>query len=98
MLGIVRVGGVAAPRYAFNPRSVSWIAWISGRQGAAAAGIGRRVAGADIIGIGDAPQTTPGSCGLTLLVAREGAVAQARLVVALNAERISRADRLRRER
>src|SRR5258708_6535758 len=83
---------VADPQCAL-PGSVSGVARIGRRQAAAAAGIGRGVAVADIIGIGDAPQAATGSCGLTLLIAREGAVAQARLVVALDAERVSRADR-----
>src|SRR5262249_16044293 len=75
---------------------------VSGRrQGAAGQGaIGRwgrsAVLAADIIGIGDAPQTAGGGGGLALLVAGEGAVAQARLLVALNAERIARPDRVGR--
>ena len=94
----MQTGGVAVadPQDAVGTRSVSGVAGISGRQAAAAAGIGRRVAVAGIKGIGDAPQAAPGSCGLTLLIAREGAVAQARLLVALNAKRISRADRFGR--
>jgi len=60
-------------------------------------GGGRRVVSlADIIGIRDAPQTASGGCGLALLVTDEGAVAQAGLIVALNAKRIARADRVRR--
>src|ERR1700676_3048582 len=95
---IVQMGGVAIadPKDAAGTPSVSGVARISGRQAAAAAGIGRGVAVADIIGIGDAPQAAPGSCGLTLLIAREGAVAQARLFVALNAKRIWCADRFGR--
>src|ERR1700756_4365726 len=86
---------VADPQCAV-PGSVPGVARIGRRQAAAAAGIGRCVADAGIIGIGDAPQAAPGSCGLTLLIAREGAVAQAGLLVALNAKRISRANRFGR--
>src|SRR5258708_26016341 len=98
MPGIGQMGGgaIADPKDAAGTRSVAGVAGISGRQAAAAAGVGLGVAVAGIIGIGDAPQAAPGSRGLTLLVAREGAVAQARLFVALNAKRISRADRFGR--
>src|SRR5207253_8724530 len=51
---------------------------------------------ADIKRIPDAPQTASGSRGLTLLVADKEAAAQARLIVALNAKWIARADRVRR--
>src|SRR6266404_3085466 len=83
---------VADPECAV-PGSVPGVARIGRRQAATAAGIGRGVAVADIIGIGDAPQAAPGSRGLTLLIAREGAIAQAGMVVGLDAERVSRADR-----
>src|SRR5262245_46254175 len=68
-------------------RRVSW--WR--RQGSSIGG-GRRVAVDDVKGIGDAPQPTPGRGCRALLVARERAIAQARLVVPLDAERIARAD------
>lgn len=69
------------------------------RRPAAACGAGQgpiagcwSVAGTDIIGIGDAPQPPPRCRRLALFVAREGAVAETRLVVALDAERIAGAD------
>src|SRR5437588_6744185 len=53
----------------------------------------RVVAPAAIIGIGDTGQEASGSRGLALLVTRKRAVAQARLVVALEAEGIADANR-----
>src|SRR5664279_4604767 len=71
-------------------RSIPWIDRLD-------AGVARRalVAGV-VIGVLDTPQPPSRGGGLTLLVAREGAVAQARLVVALNAEGIAGADGSRR--
>ena len=51
-----------------------------------------RLAAGIVIGIGDAIKTPPRSGGLTLLVAGEGAIAQARKFVALNAKGIAGAD------
>src|SRR5262245_60156304 len=54
----------------------------------------RLIALADIIGIGDAVQAAARGSSLTLFVAGEGAVAQAGLLVALDAEGIAGADSL----
>src|SRR5664279_4635441 len=71
-------------------RSIPWIDRLD-------AGVARRALVARVvIGVLDAPQPPSRGGGLTLLVAREGAVAQARLVVALNAEGIAGADGSRR--
>src|SRR5690349_10816380 len=56
----------------------------------------RRFALADVIGIGDAIEKASRGRRLALLVAREGAVAQPRILVALKAERISGTDRFGR--
>src|SRR3954466_7303002 len=57
---------------------------------------GRRFALGDIIGIGDAIEKPSRGGRLALLVTREGAVAQPRILVSLKAERISGADRFGR--
>jgi hypothetical protein len=58
----------------------------------------RKSLSAGKVGIGDAGQKPPRSRRHALILACEGAVAQSRKFVALNAERIPRADRVRGKR
>src|ERR1700704_4552934 len=79
------------PRFA-AARSVGGIDRTDARA-AIAAGIG--IAGV-VIRVLDAVEKPPRRAGLALLIAREGAVAQARIFVALNAEGVAAADGLGR--
>jgi hypothetical protein len=89
----------ATPRVnnsAGNNLSGRMVVWRK-RTMAVAVGVGI-VGPAGKVGIGDAGQKPPRSRRHALIVAREGAVAQSRKFVALNAERIPRTDRVRGKR
>src|SRR6202022_2785485 len=62
----------------------------------ARAAIAARLAAGVVIGVLDAVEKPPRSGGLTLLVARKGAVAETRIFIALNAKRIAGANGLGR--
>src|SRR5205807_6681354 len=76
--------------FAVSPQSVSGIDRTSAR-----AAIATRIGTAgDVVRILDAVEKAPRRGGLTLLVARKGAVAETRIVVALNTIRVAGADSL----
>src|SRR5260370_16810073 len=77
-----------------SPRSICGIHRTRARAAIAA---GRGTA-CDVVRILDAPEIPPRCGGLALLVAVEGAVAEGRIFIALNAKRMAGADGLRRPR
>src|SRR4051812_47480123 len=76
--------------------STSLAGIVARRRGWPALAVDARLAAAAIERIGDAIRKPPRRGRLALLVAGEGAVAQARRIIALQAKRIAGPDRLRR--
>src|SRR5712675_303380 len=83
----VRALGTQGHRAEFRVAAARLVRGIDGTYARAA--IAAPVAAGVVIGVLDAVEKPPRRGGLTLLVARKGAVGETRIIIALNAKRIA---------